>query len=216
MLDARLVSSTKYKALFDTFNCEVIDGKLIYHKRESDSVLKDGQEIRICALFNFGHKNSAKKVLVDNYDRFNFDELAKRLYKNPACKLYLSQLKKDYKNIAKDFEKATDADLEDAPDVDREKYIKYFKSKPFKVTKNSTKEDKIDFVFHFSSFDVFKSIELDGKPCLECGTDPEFLIFNEQILNICDFDDFEIDEYCCEWDIDEHDILVLNFRYKGV
>lgn len=215
MLDARLFSSAKYKSLFERFGCEVVDNKLIYHRRDPDDILQERQEVKIYGLFNFSKENNVDKFMAKYYDRFNFDDLIKHFQTNPICKLYIKDLKRSCEKLAKEFENMTDEELARAPGVDREGHAKYFRTRPFNITRDSSNEDKIEFVFHFTAFNVTKSVELDGKPCLECAFYPQLMTFNEQILNICNFDDFEIDEEFCEWDIDNDDVLILNFKYKG-
>lgn len=215
MLDAKLLSSAKYKSLFERFDCEVVDDKLIYHRRDPDDILQEGQEVHIKGMFNFSNTRDFTKFMIEQYDRFNFDDLIEQIDRIPECKEYMAGLQANYQDVVNDVRNMTDDDLKRAPGLNKEEFIKYFSSRPASITSNSTNEEKLDYLFAFEPFGVIKQVTLDGKECLIGGSYPGWLIFNEQILNIFTLDDFEVDPDYCEWDYDEDDVIQINFTYKG-
>ena len=214
-MDINQLDSAKYKAIFDMFSCEIIDGKLIYHVNCEDACLREGQEVRVKGMFNFPNTKDFKKFMIEQYDRFNFDYLIEQIDRIPECKEYMAGLQADFQDMVNEVRNMTDTDLELVPGLNKEEFIKYFSSRPASITINSTNEEKLEYLFAFEPFGIIKQVTLDGKECLIGGSYPGWLIFNEQILNIFTLDDFEVDPDYCEWDYDEDDIIRINFIYKG-
>lgn len=209
---AKQLASNRFKSILEYFSCEVVDDKVIYHKQEDDDMLKDGQEVNVQGAFVF--VNSCKPFLVEHYDRFNFDDLIDRIQKNDACLEYLKKLKESFYETIDCVSKMPAEEVK-RNNVNRDELVNSLRSQPFSITKDSTKEQRLNFISNFSPFNLLNMITLDGKKCLTCYSYPTMLIFNEEVLHLIDLDEFEIDKDYCEWSLDEKDTLIIQFKHKG-
>ena len=92
----------------------------------------------------------------------------------------------------------------------------YYPNRKYKVTREDSVYDKLYSVFIFFNNPVFikEGFLLDNKPFLIQIA--ENLFTTEQILHVISISEFRLEPEFCEWDIDEENTLLLQFRHKDI
>lgn len=175
--------------------------------KKGNAYYSNYQEVEFICQFDISYELFVELV-ENNLNRFSdLDYYIDKMHSDPAVRELVELVKSHMNEQIKNMKKSNDYATRDIANT--------LESQSYDADKNSSVAEKLHCIFLYFGTEIMINDDflLDDKPFL-VSRPSNIVCTTEQILNLVPLSEFRLDIHRCNWDLDEPNVIILNFDHR--